>query len=99
MRWNRDVLQTCLPSETGFPGRFFKQTVEAGVSASSAGRVLGTFAPHLLLPTGILRNQMESQPNIVRELGVLRTQAPGMKSEIAHAIEEGLAKCTYEGLC
>ena len=60
------ALQTSLPGETRLPCRFLEQTLEAGVSASSARRVFGAFASHLLLPTGILRKQMEGQTNTVR---------------------------------
>ena len=55
----QNILQTSLPGETRLPGRLLEQTVETGVSASSTWRVLGTLAPHLLLPTSILRKQME----------------------------------------
>ena len=61
----QNVLQTSLPGETRLPGRFLEQTVEAGVSAPSTRWVLGTLAPHLLLPTGILRKQMEGETNFV----------------------------------
>lgn len=36
------------------------------MSASSAWWVFGAFTSHLLLPTGILRKQMEGQTNTVR---------------------------------
>ena len=35
------------------------------MSASLTGGVLGALVPHFLLPTGILRKQMKSEPDLV----------------------------------
>jgi len=47
------ALQPCFASKRRLLGRFFKQTLEAGITTTPAGRVVGAFAPHLLLPARV----------------------------------------------
>ena len=62
----QNVLQTSLPSETCLPCRFLEQTLKTSMSTSPTRWVLSALAPHLLLPTSILRKQMEGQTDIIK---------------------------------
>ena len=64
----QNALQPGLPGETGLPCRFLEQTLEAGMSASSTWGVLCALTSHLLLPTSILRKQMEGQTGVVQDV-------------------------------